>query len=89
VLLGVDMTVFWDAAVCGLEEILQCFRGAYCLHLQGDAVVIKAVSTSETSANICQTTWYKIPDNNHFYACKIDLLCYEMQGGWLGVLEGS
>jgi hypothetical protein len=29
-------SVFWDVAQCSLAEIDQCFRGAYCLHQQGD-----------------------------------------------------
>jgi hypothetical protein len=30
------MAVFWDAALCSLIEINRHFRGAYCLHRQGD-----------------------------------------------------
>jgi hypothetical protein len=30
------MNVFWDAAPCSIVEIGQRFRGAYCLHHQGD-----------------------------------------------------
>jgi hypothetical protein len=30
------MTVFWDVALCGLVETDQRFRGAYCLHRQGN-----------------------------------------------------
>jgi hypothetical protein len=30
------MAVFWDVAPCSLVEIGQRFRGAYCLHHQGD-----------------------------------------------------
>jgi hypothetical protein len=31
---GVD--VFWDVAPCSLTEVYRLFRGAYCLHHQGD-----------------------------------------------------
>jgi hypothetical protein len=30
------MSIFWDVAPCSLVEIDRCFRGAYCLHHQGD-----------------------------------------------------
>jgi hypothetical protein len=30
------MTVFWDVALCSLAENDRRFRGAYCLHQQGD-----------------------------------------------------
>jgi hypothetical protein len=30
------MTVFWDIALSSLVEVYLCFRGAYCLHHQGD-----------------------------------------------------
>jgi hypothetical protein len=30
------MTVFWVVAPCCLVEVYQRFRGAYCLHHQGD-----------------------------------------------------
>jgi hypothetical protein len=29
-------TIFWDAAPCRLVEIYRRFRGAYCLHHQGE-----------------------------------------------------
>jgi hypothetical protein len=29
------MTVFWEVALLSLIEVYWCFRGAYCLHLQG------------------------------------------------------
>jgi hypothetical protein len=30
------MTVFWDVAPCCLVKVYRRFRGAYCLHHQGD-----------------------------------------------------
>jgi hypothetical protein len=30
------MAVFWDVATCGLVDRDRRFRGAYCLHHQGD-----------------------------------------------------
>jgi hypothetical protein len=35
------MTVFWDAAPCGLVEIDRRFRSAYCLHHQGEEYLIR------------------------------------------------
>jgi hypothetical protein len=29
------VTVFWDAAPCGLSELYRRFQGTYCLHNQG------------------------------------------------------
>jgi hypothetical protein len=34
--LNLKMAVCWDTAPCSLIEIDQRFRGAYCLHHQGD-----------------------------------------------------
>jgi hypothetical protein len=33
---SVKIFVFWEAVSCSLVEIDRRFRGAYCLHLQGD-----------------------------------------------------
>jgi hypothetical protein len=33
---NIKMTVFWEVAPCSLIEIERRFRGAYCLHRQGD-----------------------------------------------------
>jgi hypothetical protein len=30
------MTVFWVVAPCSLVEVYRRFRGAFCLHYQGD-----------------------------------------------------
>jgi hypothetical protein len=48
------MTVFWDIAPSSLVEVYRYFRGACCLHYQGD--MVEAVSTSETSVNFHKTT---------------------------------
>jgi hypothetical protein len=47
---SIKVTVFWDAAPCGLV-VYRRFRGAYCLHHQG-----------ETSLNFYQTTRHNIPE---------------------------
>jgi hypothetical protein len=61
------MAVFKVVALCSLVEVYQCFRGACCLHHQGDefAMMIEATSTSETSVNFYQTTWPNNPENSH------------------------
>jgi hypothetical protein len=58
------MTVFWDVAPCGLVEVDRHFRGAYCLHHQV-ALMVEAVSTSETSVNFYETTRRNIPEDLH------------------------
>jgi hypothetical protein len=45
------MGVFWDVVPCSLVEIDRLFRGAYCLHHQGDRA-----GTSETSVSLYETT---------------------------------
>jgi hypothetical protein len=57
---SVKMTAFWNVAPCSLVEIDRRFRGAYCLHHQ-IALVIEAVSTSETSVNFYVTAGRNIP----------------------------
>jgi hypothetical protein len=58
------MTFFWDIALCGLVEDERRFRGAYCPHHQG-ALMMEAVSTSETSVNLYDTTQSNIPEDCH------------------------
>jgi hypothetical protein len=45
------LDVIWDVAPCSLVEIDQRFKGAYFLHLQGVALILAALSASETSVN--------------------------------------
>jgi hypothetical protein len=61
------MAVFWDVPPCRLADVHRRFRGAYCLHHQGDErLMMEAVSSSETLVNIYQTTWYNIPEEGIF-----------------------
>jgi hypothetical protein len=48
---NVKMTAFWDIEPRSLVEVDRRFRGAYCLHHQGD----------ETSIYFNETTWRYIP----------------------------
>jgi hypothetical protein len=57
-----NMTVFWDAALCNLVGVYQCFRGAYCLHHQGDD---GGRSICETLVNFYQTTRRNISEDSH------------------------
>jgi hypothetical protein len=54
------MTVFWDVAPCNVVQIDRRFRDAYCLLI---ALMMEAVSTSETSVSFYQTT--PIPEDSH------------------------
>jgi hypothetical protein len=38
---SMKMAVFWVAAPCSVVEIYCCFRGACCLHHQGDQAPLK------------------------------------------------
>jgi hypothetical protein len=53
------MAVFWDTEPCSLVDTERCFWDAYCLRHQSvdnwTALMMEAVSASETSPNIYQT----------------------------------
>jgi hypothetical protein len=63
----------WDVAPCGLVEINRRFSGAHCFHHQGDewsaliALMMEAVSTSETSVDFYQTTKRNIPKDSNLH----------------------
>jgi hypothetical protein len=49
---SIKMATFSDTAPCSVVEVNQSFRGAYCLHNEGDgqvALMMVAVRTIETS----------------------------------------
>jgi hypothetical protein len=56
-----QMTVFWDVEPCSLVQVYRRFRGACCLHHQGD----EAASTPEMAVNFYRTTWRNIPGDSH------------------------
>jgi hypothetical protein len=56
--------VFWDVAPCSLVEVYRRFRGAYCLHYQGDE---EAANTSETSVNLYQIIRHNDPEDSHLH----------------------
>jgi hypothetical protein len=55
--------VFWDVAPCSHVEVVRRFCGAYYLHHQS-ALMMEAVSTSETSVNFNVTTRHYIPEDS-------------------------
>jgi hypothetical protein len=65
-------TAFWDIAPCILVEIDRRFRGAYCLHHQGDessyCLMMGAVRISETSVYFNETTWRCIPESCNLHS---------------------
>jgi hypothetical protein len=60
------MAVLWVVAPHCLVEVYWHFRGACCLHHQGD---VEAASTSEMSVNFYQTTWCNNPEDSHLQLC--------------------
>jgi hypothetical protein len=61
------MAVFWVVAPCSVVELYQRFRGPCCLHHQGDALMMEAARTSETSVNFYQTTRRYNPKDSHLH----------------------
>jgi hypothetical protein len=71
------MAVLWVVAPCSLVEFERRFRGAHCLHHQGEvsevlvasivALIMEAASISQTSENFYQTTLRNNPDDSHLY----------------------
>jgi hypothetical protein len=51
------MKVFWDDAPCSLVDINRSFRATI-------ALMMEAVSISETSVNFYQTTWRNISEDS-------------------------
>jgi hypothetical protein len=60
---SLKITFFWDVVAWTLVKTDRRFKGVYCLHYQGE--IVKAMSTSETSVNICETTRRNIPEDGH------------------------
>jgi hypothetical protein len=71
------MAVFWVVAPWSLVEVYRRLRGACCLHNQGSeslfsfALIMAAVSTSETSVNFCHIIRRNISEDSHLHL----LLC--------------
>jgi hypothetical protein len=67
---GVKVTVFWDTAPCSLVEVERRFRGAYCLHHQGDLIALEAERVLDTSVN-----FYEIKRRSILKDCRLLLIC--------------
>jgi hypothetical protein len=71
------MSIFRDVALCSMVETDRRFRGAYCLHHQG-ALVMEALSTSETSVDFYHTARRNIPEESHLHAHRRENLISHM-----------
>jgi hypothetical protein len=64
-----NVTVFWNVALCSLVEVYQCFRGSCCLNHQGDdeklfvTMMMEAACTTERFVNFYQTTQFNISED--------------------------
>jgi hypothetical protein len=61
---GMNMTVFWDVALCCVVDVYWCFGDAYCLHHQCD-LMMEAACTFEVSVSFYQTAQCHVPDDGH------------------------
>jgi hypothetical protein len=61
------MAVCWDTAPCNVTEALRRVTGAYCFREDDEE---NAVSTSETSVNLYQTTGRNMPQNSYLHSCR-------------------
>jgi predicted transcriptional regulator len=59
---SMKMAVFWAVALYSLVEVYQHFRGACSLYHQ--TLLVEAVSTSEMSVNVYQTTYHNNPEDS-------------------------
>jgi hypothetical protein len=71
---SMKMTVFWDVAPCSLVEIGLRFRGAYCLHHQGDdfgahgIIFMNVCCYNRCHGNVVKGFW--ILPNIIVFSCK-------------------
>jgi hypothetical protein len=69
-------TVFWDVAPCSLVEVFWRFRGACCLHHQGDSTRLHGARSQKTShlQAVCLFTFImrplKVNITQQFYTAK-------------------
>jgi hypothetical protein len=62
------MAIFWEVSPCRLVHTDWRFRWAYSLHHQSGSILTRdAVSSSETSVSIYQTTWRSIPGDSRLH----------------------
>jgi hypothetical protein len=65
------MAVFWIVVPCSLVKTNRRFRNAYCLII---ALMMKTVSTPETSVHFYQITRRTILEDSHLHSARHDNL---------------
>jgi len=53
---SMKMRAFWDIAPCSLAGVYHCFRGAYCLHHQGDNFIV----LHKVKSSLCPHNRFKL-----------------------------
>jgi hypothetical protein len=86
--------VFWVVAASSLVEVYRRFRGACCLHYQGDeealiALMMEAASTCETTINFHQTAWRSNPEDSHVHTRRRENLKSHQEIPFCFGTEGS
>jgi hypothetical protein len=71
-------TVFWDVAPCSLVEVTEISEVLTASINREIAVMMEAVSTSETSVNFYQSTRPNTPEDSHLQKAE---LSYVEAGG--------
>jgi hypothetical protein len=92
------IAVFWVVAPFRLVQVHLRFRGAYCLHHQGDvlevlaastiraiALMVEAGGTSETSVNLYQSKRHNNPEDSHLHTRCRENLKSEHTKSWMDV----
>jgi hypothetical protein len=70
------LAVFTVVTPCILVDTAREFRGVWVLHVRAAALIMEAVSTSETSVGIYCTTRRKILENGHLRIKYTFYMCY-------------
>jgi hypothetical protein len=60
---SMKMAVFWVIVPCSLVEVCHCFRGAYCLHHQGDHSEMLTYFYQTTQPNSQEDSYLQVQTN--------------------------